>query len=99
MGMDEDRPVDSRPYPRPRLVAGPSRLLRELPRTERPRERLASHGAGGLSAAELIGLLWGSGSRGRSAIDLATDALARHDGLPAWHARATPSSSRSRAWA
>jgi len=34
-----------------------------------------------LSAAELIGLLWGSGSRGRSAVDLAEDALARHDGL------------------
>jgi DNA repair protein RadC len=38
-------------------------------------------GAAGLSAAELIGLLWGSGSRGRSAVDLAEDALARHDGL------------------
>jgi DNA repair protein RadC len=38
-------------------------------------------GAGGLSAAELIALLWGSGSRGRSAVDLATDALAHHDGL------------------
>jgi DNA repair protein RadC len=34
-----------------------------------------------LSAAELIGLLWGSGGRGRSAIDLAEDVLARHDGL------------------
>jgi DNA repair protein RadC len=34
-----------------------------------------------LSAAELIGLLWGSDGRGRSAIDLAEDVLARHDGL------------------
>lgn len=34
-----------------------------------------------MSAAELIGLLWGSGGRGRSAIDLAEDVLARHDGL------------------
>jgi len=57
------------------------RAIRELPVSERPRERLALRGAGGLSAAELIGLLWGSGSRGRSAVDLATDALARHDGL------------------
>jgi len=57
------------------------RAIRELPPTERPRERLAARGAAGLSAAELIGLLWGSGSRGRSAIDLAEDALARHDGL------------------
>ena len=57
------------------------RAIRELPASERPRERLALRGPGGLSAAELIGLLWGSGSRGRSAIDLATEALARHDGL------------------
>ena len=57
------------------------RAIRELPADERPRERLALRGAGGLSAAELIALLWGSGSRGRSAVDLATDALAGHDGL------------------
>ncbi len=38
-------------------------------------------GAGGLTSAELIGLIWGSGPRGRSAVDLAGDALARHDGL------------------
>lgn len=59
----------------------PGRAIRELPADERPRERLAMRGAGGLSSAELIGLLWGSGSRGRSAVDLAEDALARHDGL------------------
>jgi DNA repair protein RadC len=38
-------------------------------------------GAGGLSSAELIALLWGAGARGRSAVDLAAEALARHDGL------------------
>ena len=59
----------------------PGRAIRELPAAERPRERLAMRGAGGLSSAELIGLLWGSGSRGRSAVDLAEDALTRHDGL------------------
>jgi DNA repair protein RadC len=57
------------------------RAIRELPAEERPRERLALRGAAGLSAAELISLLWGAGSRGRSALDLATEALARHDGL------------------
>ena len=57
------------------------RAIRELPVTERPRERLAMRGAGGLTSAELIGLLWGSGSRGRSAVDVATDALAGYDGL------------------
>jgi DNA repair protein RadC len=62
--------------------------IRELPAAERPRERLALRGPGGLTTAELIALLWGSGVRGRSAVDIATDALAAHDGL-AGVARAT----------
>jgi len=57
------------------------RTIRELPAAERPRERLALRGPGGLTAAELIALLWGSGARGVSAVELATEALARHDGL------------------
>lgn len=57
------------------------RRLRELPAAERPRERLALRGPGGLSSAELIAILWGSGSAGRSATQLAEDALSRHDGL------------------
>ena len=69
---DDPMPIGDRPR---------GRAIRELPAAERPRERLAMRGAGGLSSAELIGLLWGSGSRGRSAVDLAEDALARHDGL------------------
>lgn len=68
--------LDERSRPRPRAI-------REIPATERPRERLALRGAAGLSAAELIALVWGSGSAGRSALDLATDALTRHDGLAA----------------
>jgi hypothetical protein len=67
--------------PRGGRRARSGRAIRELPASERPRERLAMRGAGGLAAAELIGLLWGSGARGRSAVDLATDALARHEGL------------------
>jgi DNA repair protein RadC len=46
------------------------RAIREVPSDERPRERLAMRGAGGLSSAELIALLWGAGARGRSAVDL-----------------------------
>ena len=57
------------------------RRLRELPADERPRERLARRGPAGLSAAELIALVWGSGARGTSALGLAEEALARHDGL------------------
>ncbi len=49
--------------------------------SERPRERLAAHGAGALSAAELIGIVWGSGTAGRTAFDAASDALRRHEGL------------------
>jgi DNA repair protein RadC len=57
------------------------RALRELPATERPRERLQLRGPAGLTGAELIALLWGSGTAGRSAVDVATDAIARFDGL------------------
>ena len=52
-----------------------------MPEAERPRERLALRGPGGLSSAELIALVWGTGARGRNAVDLAEEALARHDGL------------------
>ena len=58
-----------------------TRRIAEMPATERPRERLAARGAGGLTAAELVALVWGSGTRGASAVDLASDALTRHDGL------------------
>ncbi|HEY0443267.1 MAG TPA: DNA repair protein RadC [Candidatus Limnocylindrales bacterium] len=63
------------------LAPAPGRRMREVPATERPRERLMLRGPGGLRSAELIALLWGSGSAGRSAVDLAEEALARHDGL------------------
>ena len=58
-----------------------SRAIRELPVSERPRERLALRGAAGLTSAELIALLWGSGSRGMSALELAEEALGRYEGL------------------
>ncbi len=57
------------------------RAIREVPAAERPRERLALRGVGGLTTAELIALIWGSGARGASAVDLAEEALARNDGL------------------
>lgn len=57
------------------------RSVRELPPAERPRERLAARGPAGLSSAELIGLLWASGSRQASAAAMAEDALVRCDGL------------------
>jgi DNA repair protein RadC len=65
-----------------------SRSIRDLPAAERPRERLALRGPGGLSAAELIALVWGTGSGGRSAMELAEEALRRHASVGAL-ARAT----------
>jgi len=64
-------------------VDQPHRRLRDLPLEERPRERLARRGANGLSAAELIGLVWGSGTAGRSAVQVAADALAMVGSLSA----------------
>jgi len=72
-----DRPPD---HGTPATPSRP-RAIRELPPAERPRERLAHRGPGGLTSAELIALLWGSGTRGTSAVDLAATALDRYDGL------------------
>ena len=54
--------------------------IRELPATERPRERLRTHGAHALSSAELLAILIGSGTRERSALSLAHDVLAAAGG-------------------
>jgi DNA repair protein RadC len=57
------------------------RPIREIPAAERPRERLALRGAGGLATSELVAIIWGTGGRGRSAVEIAEEALSRHDGL------------------
>src|ERR1700681_4876379 len=49
--------------------------IRELPTAERPRERLRSHGAQALSSSELLAILLGSGSEGRSAIGIGQEIL------------------------
>jgi DNA repair protein RadC len=50
--------------------------IRELPRTERPRERLQDLGAHALSSAELLAILLGSGSGSRSALAVGQEILA-----------------------
>lgn len=55
-------------------LAGPRRVL-DLPAEERPRERLARHGASALSARELLAVLIGTGSRRGSALHLAEGLL------------------------
>jgi DNA repair protein RadC len=50
-----------------------SERIADLPEDERPRERLARHGASTLSDAELVAILLGSGTRGKSALVLARE--------------------------
>ncbi len=54
--------------------------IKELPVAERPRERLASHGATRLSAIELLAIVLGTGRGGQSSIEVAHDVLARSGG-------------------
>jgi DNA repair protein RadC len=54
--------------------------IRELPRSDRPRERLVDLGAHALSTAELLAIVLGSGARGRSALRLGEDILAAAHG-------------------
>jgi len=57
--------------------------LRNLPETERPREKLARHGLERLSNSELLALVLGTGTRGESALRLAETLLALDpEGLP-----------------
>jgi DNA repair protein RadC len=49
--------------------------IREWPEGERPREKLLARGAPALSDAELLALLLGCGTRGRSALELARGLL------------------------
>ncbi len=58
--------------------------IKDLPNSERPRERLAAHGADALNTTELIAILLRTGLRGASAMDVGRELIARFgtlDGL------------------
>jgi DNA repair protein RadC len=55
--------------------------MKDLPEEIRPRERLLRQGAAALSTAELLAVLLRTGSRARTALEVATDLLARHGSL------------------
>jgi DNA repair protein RadC len=65
-------------------AAGPPRArpltIREMPSTDRPRERLRALGAQALSTTELVALLLGSGGRAGSALECARRVLDGADG-------------------
>jgi DNA repair protein RadC len=55
--------------------------IRDWPTDERPREKLLDKGAAALSDAEILAILLRTGTPGRSALDLARDALAAFGSL------------------
>ncbi len=62
---------------------GGKTYIKDLPLGERPRERLASHGAAALSTSELIAILLRTGRRGETAIDVANRLLGKYGSLRA----------------
>ncbi|KAA3632724.1 MAG: JAB domain-containing protein [Proteobacteria bacterium] len=57
--------------------------IREWPAAERPREKFVSSGPESLTEAELLALFIRTGSRGRTAVDIARELLGRFGGLRA----------------
>lgn len=55
--------------------------ITDWPAAERPREKLLAQGAAALSDAELLAIFLRTGTRGRTAVDLARDVLGRFGGL------------------
>lgn len=68
--------------PRP-AWRGDKAYIKDLPPGERPRERLAKHGAPALSTSELIAILLRTGRRGETAVDVANRLLQKYGGLRA----------------
>jgi DNA repair protein RadC len=46
-------------------------LIREMPASERPRERLAKHGPGSLKTSELLAILFRTGTKNQNAVEIA----------------------------
>lgn len=74
--MSKPNEINKIPSPTSRRVLG----VRELPPSERPRERLESHGASRLSTIELLAILIGSGDRHRSSLTVAQQVLVSRGG-------------------
>lgn len=55
--------------------------IKQLPPELRPRERLLSEGAEALSSAELLGILFGIGSREKTAVELASEVISENGQL------------------
>lgn len=58
-----------------------SLTIQEMPERDRPREKLASHGATACSDSELIAILLRTGLKGRNVVELAIELLGKHKSL------------------
>jgi DNA repair protein RadC len=56
-------------------------LIKDLPASERPRERLQYYGSGSLSTSELLAIILRTGTQSESVINLGSRLLATFDGL------------------
>jgi DNA repair protein RadC len=56
-------------------------LLKDLPESERPRERLQTYGPGSLSTSELLAILLRTGTKSESVINLGSRLLAQFGGV------------------
>jgi DNA repair protein RadC len=61
--------------------AAPTLKIREMPQQERPREKLAAHGASALTDPELIAILLRTGVVGANAIEVARELLKEYGSL------------------
>lgn len=59
--------------------------IKQLPAELRPRERLLSEGPEALSSAELLGILFGTGTRDQTAVELAGQVISRSGDLFGLH--------------
>ena len=59
----------------------PTLKIREMPQEERPREKLAAHGASALTDPELIAILLRTGRTGKNAVEVGRDLLNEYGSL------------------
>ncbi|WP_068674502.1 DNA repair protein RadC [Oceanobacillus sp. Castelsardo] len=62
-------------------MSGQTIMIKDVPKEDRPRERLLKHGAGHLSNQELLAILLGSGTKEESVITLSNRVLMHFEGL------------------
>jgi DNA repair protein RadC len=56
-------------------------MIKDMPATERPRERLRDYGAGALSTGELLAIILRTGIKGQNVLNLANRLLSSYGGL------------------